>query len=56
MSERHHSENPYILPGEAFNQVSMFTAFKPYLEKSFVLFNDEHHLNRGLEPDTTPNH
>jgi hypothetical protein len=34
----------------------MFTGFKPYLEKSFVLFNDDHHLNRGLQPETTPNH
>lgn len=34
----------------------MFTAFKPYLDKSFVIFNDEHKLNRGLELDTAPNH
>jgi|LauGreDrversion4_2_1035121.scaffolds.fasta_scaffold184029_3 hypothetical protein len=34
----------------------MFTAFKPYLNTSFVLFNDEHKLNRGLEHDTKPNH
>ena len=34
----------------------MFTAFKPYLEAQYVLFNDEHHLNRGLQPNTEANH
>ena len=34
----------------------MFTAFKPYLQDQFVLYNDENHLNGGLKPDLVPSH
>ena len=50
--ERMHSDKPYLVPGDAINQNSMFTAFKPYLESQFVIFNDENHLNKGLQPET----
>lgn len=50
-------ESPYLVPGDAINQNGMFTSFKKgYLDEHFVLFNDETHQNKGLQPDTQPNH
>ena len=54
--DRMKTKDPYLVPGDPINQASMFTAFKPYLHQHFVLFNDEHHLNRGLQPDTVASH
>lgn len=49
--KKFHSTNPYLCPGESINQNGMFTEFKPYLCKDFILFNDNHIENRGLHPE-----